>query len=215
MNFNLILDFDGVILESNLAKTKAFYKLFEKFGDKIQKKVVKHHILNGGMSRYQKILFYYNEYLNTKLSESELIEQCNFFSELVYEDVINSKYVKGFKNFISSNKFKQKFIVTATPQLEIERIVDYLKIKKYIKHIYGSPKTKIENLKKINFKFSINYNQSLFIGDSLNDYLAARKLNIKFALRLNSENKFIRNINTYKFNNFLDFNINDFIKYHK
>ena len=120
-----------------------------------------------------------------------------------------------FKNFISSNKFKQKFIVTATPQLEIERIVDYLKIKKYIKHIYGSPKTKIENLKKINFKFSINYNQSLFIGDSLNDYLAARKLNIKFALRLNSENKFIRNINTYKFNNFLDFNINDFIKYHK
>ena len=215
MNFNLILDFDGVILESNLAKTKAFYKLFEKFGDKIQKKVVKHHILNGGMSRYQKILFYYNEYLNTQLSKSELIEQCNFFSELVYEDVINSKYVKGFKNFISSNKFKQKFIVTATPQLEIERIVDYLKIKKYIKHIYGSPKTKIENLKKINFKFSINYNQSLFIGDSLNDYLAARKLNIKFALRLNSENKFIRNINTYKFNNFLDFNINDFIKYHK
>ena len=215
MNFNLILDFDGVILESNLAKTKAFYKLFENFGDKIQKKVVKHHILNGGMSRYQKILFYYNEYLNTKLSESELIEQCNFFSELVYEDVINSKYVKGFKNFISSNKFKQKFIVTATPQLEIERIVDYLKIKKYIKHIYGSPKTKIENLKKINFKFSINYNQSLFIGDSLNDYLAAKKLNIKFALRLNSENKFIRNINTYKFNNFLDFNINDFIKYQK
>ena len=68
--FKIILfDFDGVLAESANVKTEAFAKLFESFGEDIVRKVVKHHVKNGGISRYKKMQYYYSEYLNKPLSE--------------------------------------------------------------------------------------------------------------------------------------------------
>ena len=64
----ILLDFDGVLAESMNIKTEAFAQLFEPFGDEIVKKVVKHHIKHGGISRYKKIKYYYETYLNTSIS---------------------------------------------------------------------------------------------------------------------------------------------------
>lgn len=46
-------DFDGVIAESVNVKTEAFYNLYLPYGIEIAEKVRRHHLDNGGMSRFE------------------------------------------------------------------------------------------------------------------------------------------------------------------
>ena len=76
INYKLIFfDFDGVIKDSNRIKTQAFQELFKEFGNKISSKVVNHHIQNMGISRYDKITYYYKEFLNIYGEFPEIIER--------------------------------------------------------------------------------------------------------------------------------------------
>ena len=51
-------DFDGVIAESVNVKTEAFYNLYLPYGIEIAEKVRRHHLDNGGMSRFEKFRYY-------------------------------------------------------------------------------------------------------------------------------------------------------------
>ena len=81
----IIFDFDGVILDSVNVKTKAFELLYEEYGPEIQKKVVKYHLDNGGISRFEKFKFYHKNFLNKEISENELLLLGSKFSSLVFE----------------------------------------------------------------------------------------------------------------------------------
>ena len=59
----IIFDFDGIILESVDAKTNGFRLLFSKYGNQISDKVVEYHLLNTGISRYEKFKYYFKHYL--------------------------------------------------------------------------------------------------------------------------------------------------------
>ena len=67
-----IFDFDGVIADSVEVKDLAFRSLYQIYGKEIIEKVSKYHLANGGISRYEKIKFFHNEFLNKKISEKEL-----------------------------------------------------------------------------------------------------------------------------------------------
>ena len=74
---------------------------------------------------------------------------------------------------------------------------------KYFKKVYGSPRSKIAHIKEI----KKNHNKIIFIGDSLEDFKAAKKTGVKFILKLNSENYLLRKrlsfekINSFKYLN--------------
>ena len=80
---NLIFDFDGVLAESVHIKTHAFYKLYEKYGNEIAEKVVKHHKANGGMSRFDKFPYYHKTFLNIELTNEDIEILSNNFSNMV------------------------------------------------------------------------------------------------------------------------------------
>ena len=50
----VILDFDGVILDSVNIKTEAFKEIFNRESKVIQNKIVNYHLKNGGISREKK-----------------------------------------------------------------------------------------------------------------------------------------------------------------
>ncbi len=123
----IIFDFDGVILDSVDIKTKAFERLFEPFGRQIQDKVVKYHLDNGGISRFDKINFFYREYLNRPITNKELDEKCLEFSSLVLDGVLNANWIHGAKEFIIRyNKFYEFFVASATPEPELKKIIQFL-----------------------------------------------------------------------------------------
>ena len=57
----IILDFDGVILESVSVKTEAFRTLFS-FAPEYVEEIVQFHKDNGGMSRFDQIPVYLRSY---------------------------------------------------------------------------------------------------------------------------------------------------------
>ena len=89
-----IFDFDGVLVNSVNVKTEAFAEMYRTFGDDVVKKVVDHHLLNGGISRYEKFRYYHSDILGIPSSNNKIKELSIQFSKLVVRKVIE-KVVQG------------------------------------------------------------------------------------------------------------------------
>jgi len=185
----IFYDFDGVIKESTQIKTEAFYALYLPYGKQIAEKAVAHHIAHGGISRFEKFKHYHKEFLNIDLNEKIINELAEEFSKIVFQKVIECPYVKGAKKSITLLKKEYKqYIVTGTPQNEIELILKALEINHLFDGVYGSPKNKIEISQQIKDLEHLNNNQVVFIGDATTDYNAAKHFKFNFILREHVEN---------------------------
>ena len=185
-----IFDFDGVILDSLNCKTQAFYQMYLPYGKGIAEKVKDYHINNGGVSRFEKFKYWHKNYLNQDLSNKEIENLANQFSEIVFDKVMSSNQIKGSFDFIKKyHEDYQFFIVSGTPDDEIKKITKELKIDNYFKEILGSPKDKFQWCEYLNSIYHLNANETIFLGDALSDYNAAKKFGFHFALRTEAYNK--------------------------
>ena len=200
----IFLDFDGVIKDSIEVKSNAFFKLLEKFGHHIASKVRNHHKNNGGLSRFEKLPIYLC-WAGKEPTEKLISEYCIKFSKLVKKDVIESNWVPGVLDFIIENNKKSSFfLVTATPQDEIEEIMIELNIMTYFVDVIGAPTKKIDAVKKILKQYSISPNNSIMIGDSDADFYAANDNCVSFILRRTKYNKDLqKELNCPKIYNFM------------
>lgn len=202
---NIIFDFDGVILNSVPTKTEGFRKLFQNFSTDAVNKLVLYHELNGGKSRYVKIKYFFNELLHKDISEQEILEYANKYSEITKEELANPKYIiEDTLNFIRRNHGKYKMhIASGADEEDLKYICEELDLIKYFLSINGSPVIKSKLVKNI-LEFN-NYmaEETILIGDSINDYQAANENKIEFYgfnnIKLNKLTNYIQN--------FKDFNI--------
>jgi phosphoglycolate phosphatase-like HAD superfamily hydrolase len=196
-------DFDGVIKESVNIKADAFEILFKSYGDDISQRVKSHHNNHGGLSRFRKMPLYLN-WAGEEVSEEKIQIFCNKFSELVLNSVIQSPWVPGVKEYLLKDYTKRPFVlVTATPQKEIEHILNSLEIFKCFVSVYGSPISKATAINLSLKKLKIEPLQALLIGDSKADYDAAELTSVPFLLRKTDLNLSLqRNYRGPIFNNF-------------
>jgi len=187
---NIFWDFDGVIKDSLGVKSRAFYELFRPFGEDIAVEIVQHHEKNGGVSRFEKIPIYL-EWSGITPEKCSIQHYCDKFSELVVEAVINSNWVDGVYDFIKSNYCKHNFfLVSATPQEEIEFICEKLNLTDNFLSIHGSPYKKFDVVSQLLLDYECQPSQALFIGDAVSDMSAAQSNGIEFLLKktvLNSD----------------------------
>ena len=182
----IILDFDGVILESVDVKTKAFRELFS-FTPEYVDKIVNFHVQNGGMSRFDKFRYFYKYILKEPLSDEQYDFLCSRFSELVFEGVLKSTFVPGAKKFLKHFSTKTSlFVASATPASELAEIVRQRDLLYYFRAIYGSPRTKQECIEEILINMNCQKENAIFVGDALNDYKAAKKAGVRFIGRVKS-----------------------------
>ena len=195
----IIFDFDGVIVESLDIKTNAFAKLFEHESEDVIKKVIDYHLKNAGVSRYEKIKYIYKEILNRPLADEVFQMLCDRFANLVVNSVVMAPYVKGAKEFLENYASRYKnFVISATPQKEIEDIIHKRNIKQFFKKIYGSPTKKIDAVKDILTKEDISSDGAVYIGDAISDYIAARDNSVNFIARININESIFINSNCLK-----------------
>ncbi|TDI77284.1 MAG: HAD family hydrolase [Betaproteobacteria bacterium] len=196
----IIFDFDGVLVESGDIKTQAFADLYQSYGKTIVSKVVRYHCLNGGLSRYQKFRHFQQHLLEMPpLTQDEERELDRRFSKLVVEAVIASKPVPGANELVHKEATRiPLFIVSGTPEIELNTIITRRGLEPYFIEVRGSPKSKQTLIAEILSTYSLTPTGVLMIGDALIDYQSAQNNNVVFLgrVRTGDKNPFPDQVNT-------------------
>lgn len=177
----IFFDFDGVILNSTQVKDATFEAMFKQYGETVVRKVLDHHRFHGGISRVEKIKQYYEEYMNQPLTDDELRLKCEDFSIRVKQKVIESPWIKGTEDFL--RKWYKKlslFIISGTPQEELEEIVKARGLVNYFLKSLGSPIKKPEHVRKLCQTYNLIPQKCFFIGDAMTDYNTAIETKTNF-----------------------------------
>ncbi|MDG1143488.1 MAG: hypothetical protein P8N92_02415, partial [Burkholderiales bacterium] len=131
-------DFDGVIKDSVAIKNNAFVTLFDDHGSGLAKRITLHHEANGGMSRFQKIPIYLS-WAGLPNDKDSVHQYCYMFSNLVTEAVCDAPWVPGVKEFLLKYNYVRHFVlVSATPQSELELILDKIGIAHCFRWVVGA-----------------------------------------------------------------------------
>jgi phosphoglycolate phosphatase-like HAD superfamily hydrolase len=203
----IIFDFDGVIVDSIKVKGDAFCELYSEYSNEIRNEIKRYHNNNGGISRVDKIRYFETTLLKNKLSEKKVIEKCSQFSEIVSTKVAEAAGIPGALDFIKKYSGKIPcFLNSATPDIELKIILEKKGIHDYFSGVYGSSRSKEENLVAILDVLGITEREVIFFGDALTDYLAAKKVNVDFcAVTFTSSEGFKQVISSEKEKSISDF----------
>ena len=179
---NILFDFDGVILDSMPIRDYGFKKIFNKFDDELVERLLKYHNENGGLSRYVKIKYFYNKILGKEISEKDIQNYANNFSEIMKKKLISREYlITDTLEFIENNFKKYNLhIVSGSDGEELRFLCKELGVSTYFRSIHGSPTHKNKLVKGVLFDNDYMESETILIGDSVNDYDAAKENNLDF-----------------------------------
>jgi phosphoglycolate phosphatase-like HAD superfamily hydrolase len=177
-------DFDGVIKESIDVKTDAFSELFASYGEHVRQRVIDYHLANGGLSRHIKIAHALEHFVGIEPAADAVEEMATRFGDIVREKVVQAPWVPGAEALLRGNPYGQIFVlVTGTPQVEIDWILERLHLHEVFHDVYGAPVTKSDAVRESLKRQQIRPAQSVFLGDSRTDFEAAQACSVSFVLR--------------------------------
>jgi phosphoglycolate phosphatase-like HAD superfamily hydrolase len=186
-------DFDGVIKDSVAVKSVGFEQLFLPYGAQIAARVRRHHEAHGGVSRFDKIPIYLG-WAGEAVTPVRVGEFCERFSALVLQAVVDSPWVPGVREYIQAHCGSQPFVlVTATPQVEMERILAALAIASCFRAVVGAPTPKAAAVGRTLAQFGCPPRCALVVGDSETDWHAAEANDVPFLLRRTALNRELQN----------------------
>ena len=180
----IAFDFDGVLVESLDIKTRAYTLIFANEGEEVVRQIIDFHLKNGGVSRFEKIRFFYNDILHRSLSEEHFRELCMRFSRLVVDEVAKAPWVDGAKEFLVRNKKQYMFaVISGTPEDELKTIVRRRVMDHFFDSVRGSPKNKVTLLNEVMDEYSLKPEEIVFVGDAETDWHAAQETGVSFLWR--------------------------------
>lgn len=178
----LFWDFDGVIMDSMPIRDKGFIEVLKDFPQEQVEQLVAFHQKNGGLSRYVKFRYFYEEILNQSITEEKVQELAHEFSKIMLALLIDETLlIADSVKFIKDNAVNYKMhIVSGSDGTELNHICSELGLDKYFLSIHGSPTPKTQLVHDLLQEHGYNTEDCVLIGDSMNDYDAAQKNNISF-----------------------------------
>lgn len=175
-NFKTILwDFDGVIMDSMPVRDKGFEIVLGKYPQEQVSLLMEYHRNNGGLSRYKKFRYFFEEIRKESITDSEIEVLAQEFSVVMLQNLLDSKLlIIDSLNFIKENYMKYNMhIVSGSDGNELRYICETLGLSKYFFSIHGSPTPKNELVKNVLFESNYKSEETCLIGDSFNDLEAA------------------------------------------
>ncbi len=173
-----VFDCDGVLLDSNQLKSKAFRLTLENYPKNLVDDFISYHELHGGISRHIKFEYFLKNILkkqNFQVELKVLLDKFSLFStQLLIKD---AKLIPGIKDLLKKLNKERKYIIvcSGTEEYDLKRILAAKKIDHYFSEIYGSPKTKNEILSTALTNYKNSPMRGIFFGDALLDYEVAKK----------------------------------------
>lgn len=184
----LVFDCDGVILNSNQLKTDAFRAIALPLGQKAADELVRYHLLNGGMSRYQKFFYFIEQIVpkyigNSNLSSSDYptIENLSVnFANHIRGGLMNCDIASGLKELRKVMKKTSWIVVSGADQEEIRNVLNKRGVAHYFDAgIFGSPDNKDQIFKR-ELNSGLIAHPAMYLGDSFYDFCVAQRVGVDF-----------------------------------
>ena len=203
---NIIFDFDGVIIDSMNIRSFGFEEIFKEYDESSVQSLLKYHNENGGLSRFVKIKYFFNTLLNQEIGEQKIFSYAANYSKIMRKKLISKDIIiDETLNFIKSNHLVYNMhIASGSEHTELNYLNQTLSLNSYFLSIDGSPTPKKEIVKSILKENFYKNNETILIGDSINDYDAAKANDIAF---IGYNNRSLKDISEYYIDNYEKFQI--------
>jgi phosphoglycolate phosphatase-like HAD superfamily hydrolase len=163
-------------------RERGFRKIFSDQDPGLVQKLIDFHNQNGGISRFYKIRYFHEELLGIEVSEEEVNMLAELFSKSMRDKLNDPKrLIMDTLDFIIENyQNLDMHIVSGSEKEELNWLCKQLEVGRYFKSVEGSPTAKPELVSKIIQKWKYKTTDCVLIGDSINDYDAAKANGIEF-----------------------------------
>jgi HAD superfamily hydrolase (TIGR01549 family) len=198
---NILWDFDGVIMDSMPVRNKGFELVLKEFPNEQVELLMQFHLKNGGLSRYVKFRHFFEEIRGEVVTEEEINEWAQKFSGIMREELVQpTLLIKDSLNFIKENYKKfDMHIVSGSDGEELRYLCEKLEISRYFISINGSPVSKKELVQRLLASHKYSLENTILIGDSINDYEAAEINEIDFC---GYNNELLKDLKTFYIESF-------------
>lgn len=178
----IIFDFDGVIVDSKDIRINGFREIFKTYSKNLVDKLIEYHNKNGGISRYEKIKWFYKYIINDVPADHEINLKAKQFKSIMLEEMVDPDIlIKQTLRFIEKCYGSiPLYIISGSDEEELKIICSKLKIEKYFISIEGSPTKKVDLIKDFIMKHTYLPEKILYIGDSLVDFKSAKANKVAF-----------------------------------
>lgn len=175
-------DFDGVLMDSNAVRDLGFEHVLSEFPRDQVAQLLEFHQANGGLSRYVKFRYFFEEILKESITNEEVLVWAERFSVIMKELLVNPNLlIQETLNFVRENQGKYIMHITSgSDQEELRYLCKSMNIDRLFTSIHGSPKPKKDWVKELIDTYKYSVDKCVLIGDSMNDYEAAQYANIHF-----------------------------------
>jgi phosphoglycolate phosphatase-like HAD superfamily hydrolase len=174
-----LFDCDGVLLDSNQIKSDVFYDIALPYGKEYAEMLVDYHQSKGGVSRFEKLDYFFREILNYKGYQQKLNDSLKSFATLTKQKLLVCPKTKGVLPLLESLSSADKFVVSGGLQSELREVFREKMLSFYFEGIFGSPDNKEQILENLLVQKKLG-SPSVFVGDSLYDYHVAKKYDLDF-----------------------------------
>ena len=167
---NIILDFDGVILDANnQRKLNMKFVLDKNLNQELSILTYDYFSKNSGVSRNVKL----GKFIKDEFVLNQVLKE---YYDLNLSTLPKCELVKGVKEFIVKyHNSKKIFILTGADEEEVKILVSNKNLNNYIFYLGGGPKSKIQHLKEIQLE-----GDTIFFGDSKYDNFTASEYKFDF-----------------------------------
>lgn len=176
----VILDCDGVILDSNEIKTEAFRSSLSKYDPKYVDEFIAYHQSHGGVSRQDKFKYFFKNIISIN-DHGEYLQALNNFQTQCMAALMQAKLVPGVEAFLQALKdnYIPVLVLSGGNEDEIKQTFKKKKIFDYFDGIYGNPVPKDINMENL-FNSGAISGVGLFAGDAELDYKLASRYGMEF-----------------------------------
>lgn len=178
----ILWDFDGVLVDSMEIRDQGFEVVLKTHPKEEVAALMKFHRANGGLSRYVKFRYFFEEIKKQAISDQQLQVYADAFSKVMLERMLDHELlILDAIEFVKIHRHNYKMhIVSGSDQNELRKICQSLGIARYFKSIHGSPTPKTRLVEQVLERNSYDPDKTILIGDSINDYDAAVDNGITF-----------------------------------
>lgn len=179
---SIVFDCDGVVLDSNVVKTEAYFRTAKNLGatDSEAQALVDYHVRLGGVSRYHKFDYYLREILHQAATEANVQVLLDEFARELEVGLMECDVAEGLTTLRHTTKQANWMILSGGDQQEIRTLFANRNLAHFFDGgLFGSPDNKDIVLAREKLNGNLQF-PALFIGDSKYDYEAATRAGLDF-----------------------------------